>query len=170
MGFGKDGKGAILRESGAITLSTLAANTALKDASPLAITEDFRIIKSQIFVQLEGDADGPAQPLIFGICSDELSVTEISECIEAEGPLDREDRLKVERAERPVFEICQFDELQSDAITKVPNNGMPIEKVLRWTFSNTSGWSFFVYNFGSGACVDGGVVRFRAKHYGVWVT
>lgn len=168
MGFGKDGKGTIIRESGAITLSTLAANTALKDASPIAITEDFRIIKSEVSVVLQADNDGPASPLLFGICCGELSIAEIAEALETEGPVDRNDRLKVERAERPVWVIAVL--AGNPVNNEVPNDGIPIEKVLRWTFSDTDGWCFFVYNIGSGACVDGATVRFRAKHFGVWVT
>lgn len=171
MGFGKDGKGVMIRESDSITLGTLSGGVAVKQSNPLAITEDFRLIKAEIFATLTGatfvEDDGP---ILVGISSDELTVAEIAECLQADGPLGPDDRLAMERAERPVWPIFLFrNDNQAGTDHFLLNNGLPIEKTLRWTFSNSSGFTWFAYNLGTGALTTGGVVRFHAKYYGVWV-
>lgn len=164
MGFGKDGKGAIIRELGTITLGALGSTVSVKSGSQLAIEEDFRIIKSSVLLKVEG-MTGNEGPVIIGIADNELTVAEISECLVTDGPLNRSDRGKQEEAERAVFPICI---VQNE--NEMPNNGMPIEKTLRWTFSNTDGWTFFAFNMTTGALTTGGTVYFFATHYGVWVT
>lgn len=167
MGFGKDGKGAILRENQVITLSTLANGTAIKAASQLAIAEDFRIIKSEYFMSYEGFTQGEG-PVYIGIADNELSVAEIAECVGAEGPLDRNDNLATERANRPVWLLAQLT--VDKAYGTLTPDGMPYEKVLRWTFSNADGWTFFAINKSGSALTTGTVIYVHAKHFGVWVT
>lgn len=167
MGFGKDGKGQILRENGAIALSTLGDATVIKSGSSLALTEDFRIVKSEIFVSRINAGAAGEGPLLFGIASDELTVTEIKEALEADGPLDPEDRLKEERATRPVWVLCQFG--GNNGVDEVPNNGMAVEKTMRWTFSSQSGWVFFAYNRSGASLTGSSQVVYDAKHFGVWV-
>lgn len=168
MGFGKDGKGAIIRENLQIALSTLADATAIKATSGGLsgdMQEDFRIIKSEIFVYVEGHTQTEG-PITIGICDAELSVTEIAECLDLNGPVDRNDHLNAERVMRPVFELCQIGELSLE----IPNNNLPIEKTLRWTFPAAEGWDWFAYNDSGAALTTGTIVRIRAKHFGVWVT
>ncbi len=43
-----------------------------------------------------------------------------------------------------------------------------MEKTLRWTFSRTKSWNFFVYNLGA-AITTGATVIIKAKSFGVWV-
>lgn len=170
MGFGKDGKGVILRESQTITLGTLASSTAIKAASNLAVTEDFRIIKSEILVSFRA-MQPDESPIILGLADNELSVAEIGECLLVDGPVDRNDRQKEEEATRPVWEICQnTPQVFAGPSDNAPNNGLPIEKTFRWTFSNDEGWCWFAWN-ASGAALDGGgSIVIHAKHFGVWVS
>ncbi len=169
MGFGKDGKGVIIRERDTITLGALNSLAVVKQDNPLVIGDDFRMIKAQILPYLSGatpvENDGP---VIIGIADDELSVTEIAECLVAAGPLDRNDNLANERAMRPVFEIAQlpFVDDTSETVQYV----LPLEKVVRWTFSNPEGWTLFAFNNGGSALTTGGVISLLNKFYGVWVT
>ncbi len=173
MGFGKDGKGVIIKDRDTITLGALSTITAVKQGAPLAITEDFRMLKGKLHYELafgtfvEGDG-----PVLLGICNDELSVTEIAEAINVDGPLGPDDRLGVEQAERAVF-LLDMDPIefaaraQGDAEGNIQGH-VSIDQ--RWTYYNNSGWSLFAYNMGSGGLTTGGLIRLNATYYGVWVT
>lgn len=171
MGFGKDGKGAIITHADIITLSTLANNTALKQASPLVLDEDFRLIKMEMAATLVG-LTAEEVPIHLYIVNDELTVAEIAECITNAGPVDRNDRVAQERAERAVFLIGTFPE---GVTTSVPVHGRAgmegiIEQTIRWTFSNPEGWAIVAFNQSGGTLTTGAVIRFVAKYFGVWVT
>lgn len=164
MGFGKDHKGVIIRDEATITLGTLAQNVAVAQASPIALTEDFRLVK---LAELVINADNFATAGDFvdiGIASGELTVAEIGEALNLSGPLDRNDRLGEERASRPVWILATIG-----AGSDLPNDGVPMEKTIRWTFSNPEGFQFFAYNRGP-ALTTGGIIRLGFKAFGVWVS
>ncbi len=176
MGFGKDGKGAILRENTTVALSTLSGNTALKvDGADLAITEDFRLMKSEIFGNITGLTAGEGEGILLGLASDELTVAEIAAAINAAGPLDRNDRASMEAAERPVWLIGAYSPAIGSPASPTEghfvsdNGGARIVHKMPWTFSNPEGWVFFVMNTGS-SLQTGASVRIVATHFGVWVT
>lgn len=166
-GFGKDGKGVILNERAVITLGALGSSVTKKSDSQLTFGEDFRLIKSEYWVAYEGLTAGET-PIIIGIADNELSVTEIAECLAA-APVDRNDNLGNEQAHRPVFPFAVIPD-HNDGIRGALNNGKAIEKTLRWTFSDTEGFTLFAHNDTGATLTTGGIIRIRAKHYGVWVT
>ncbi len=133
--------------------------------------DDFRLIKMEYTFWVDGAtfvvADGP---LSLWIANGELNLGEIEESIEVQGPVDRNDRLNMERAERYVTQlgVLPFVEASSGVRPLFPMDGSVAEKTIRWTFSNPEGWVFCVYNEGTGL-TTGGVVHMRAKHYGVWL-
>ncbi len=171
MGFGKDGKGAILRErivSGA--LGALAAQD-LVAFSGLSVTEDFRILKSEIYAFVSNLTPPEGTGLIFGIANGDLSAAEIEEAIEAGGPLDRNDRIPTEQAERNVKTLGAIVDPSVTGTTNVirnSENGFPIESKHRWTYSNPEGWDYWIYNLG-GTLTTGALLQLYAVHYGVWV-
>ncbi len=171
MGFGKQNTGVILRHRGNITLTTLATIAAKKADSTLTLTEDFRLIKSMITATLT-DFTGGEGPILLGLADNELSEAEIAECINAAGPLDRNDNLARERAERPVWIIGQFDGAAADGVV---NDGQMIDTVKQksvpsWTFSNPEGFTLFAFNNSAALLTTGAEVRFQSTYYGVWVT
>ncbi len=170
MGFGKDGKGVIIRDQNVITLGTLAADAVVKQTGPLALTEDFRMLKSEHWVTIQNatkvEADGP---LIYGLANDELSVAEIAECLNVNGPLDPSDRGNQEQAERAVFPIAIIDFVEGTAREEHFNDGKPYMHKKPWTYSKAAGFTTFAYNMGSGALTTGGQIRFNNIYYGVWV-
>jgi len=176
IGFGKDGKGVIITDTDVITLLTLANDTALKQDGPLAITEDFRMIKMELGAYLTGTPAADDFPIHLYLVDDELSVGEITEAIVTSGPLDRNDRLAMEQASRPVFYLGSFF---PDAIVGVANILVPvlgpkgqkgvIEKTVRWTFSNPEGWAIAAFNQSGGALQSGAIVRLVMKYFGVWL-
>ncbi len=163
-GFGKDGKGVIIREDNAIALGNLAARSAILFPA-LALEEDFRMLKSEIWALWDDFTDGDGDKAILGLACAELSLAEIEEALELNGPINRNDRLQDERATRPVWLIEGFHEGGSNAALRMAKQ----EWKKRWTFSNADGWNFFVYNQSNSAMTTGSTVRLFATHYGVWV-
>ncbi len=104
MGFGKDGKGQIIRENVTISLGTLAANTAIKASAQVAIQEDFRLIKTKASVNYFSPDLDVDNAIVVGIADNELSAAEISEALTA-SPTDHNDNVPQERSMRPVFEL-----------------------------------------------------------------
>lgn len=167
MGFGKDGKGVIIYEGQSQALTTLAAGSVIKIGTPLAITEDFRMIKSEILATLEGLTANEG-PFDFGLADNELSTAEIQATLDTDGPLDSNDYAAKETAERPVFLIGRFAG-ESSNNTNLDKNTGKINHVTRWTFKNDDGWCFWIRNAGPAALTTGATVRLLAKHFGVWV-
>ncbi len=169
MGFGKDKKGVIFRQRGSITLGTLASVTAVKQNSVPAVTDSFRMIKSEGKASLEGatfvDLDGPVE---LWLCSDDLSVAEIAECISAGAgqPLSREDIIGTEQANRPCYYLGQVEfALQGGSD---PMGYIEWAKTIRWTFGDGTAFTLMAFNAGA-ALTAGGVLRFFHQAYGVWV-
>ncbi len=176
MGFGKQNTGVIIREDSSQALGALANNTAILVASGNVIggnlQEDFRLLKSEILAHVDILTAGEGEGLIFGIANGELSVAEIAEAIQANGPLDRNDRLPQERAERNVKLLGTYDMRDITAVSgkiKGDNGGPLIVSKHRWTYSNPEAWNFFVFNDGI-VLTTGAQIRLVATHYGVWVT
>ncbi len=171
--------GEIITEIQTIALSTLADQAAIK-FTQLVLTEDFRILKSEIFAfWAEANDDDNMTGLMFGIANNELTVSEIAEAITAQGPLDRNDRGKHEHTGRWVKVLSQ-----GITLPQGPNNaqtgiqgifpgegGAPmITSKDRWTYSDPEGWCFFIFNNTGSAMLTGTKCRLSAKHFGVWVS
>ncbi len=173
MGFGKDNKGVIIREQASQAVGTLAANTALIIASgDLTITEDFRMLKSEIVAHLDALTATEGEGCLFGICNGDLTVAQIAACLQTDGPADFSDRGATESAERFVKVLSQVDftdEGQTNVIFRNENGGPIIVTKPRWSFSNTHGWNFFLYNDSANAFTTGATVRLIMTHYGVWL-
>lgn len=171
MGFGKDGTGAIIRENTLLTMGALAAGLALRFPA-ITLGEDFRMLKSEISCFIEALTAGEGQGLIFGIANGELSVTEIADCLKANGPTDLNDRANQELAERNVKVLSASNPLFDSAGTHRPfigNEGGPlIVSKHRWTYSNPEGWNFFIFNDGL-TLTTGATARLLATHFGLWV-
>ncbi len=174
MGFGKDGKGVIIRESVTITLGALGAGSIILSTAGNRISgnlgEDFRIIKTE-YVLASANRTSDEGTVHIGIANGELTAAEVGEAISPGGPTDRNDRLNQERAERAVWLLGTLGP-STDISTGGGSPGfvLPYEKTLRWTFSNPEAWDWFALNVGPAALTAGTIVDIRAKHFGVWVT
>ncbi len=169
MGFGKDKKGVIFRQENVISLGTLAGSSAVKQTAPPAMTDSFRLIKTEGQATLEGGTQVTGDgPIVIGIASDDLSTGEIEEAIGvAPGiPLSRGDVVGSDRAMRPVWLLGTIPFTDG-------NGGKEIKiswsKTIRWTFSDETAFTLFAFNLGSGALTTGGLVRFLHTAFGVWV-
>ncbi len=171
MGFGKDGRGVIIKESNQVSVGGLAADTGIL-LPAIAVTEDFRMLKAEVIAHVEGLTSTEGSGLILGLADGELSLAEIEEAIELNGPLDRNDRKAMEFATRPVWLVA--GSMPGPAGTTMvfvnDHGGRVVVWKKRWTFSNPEGWQWFVYNKSDIAVTTGAAVQLNGTYYGVWLS
>ncbi len=171
IGFGKDGKGAIIREDLTHTLGTLGTKTGIlitAGGSSGNLGEDFRILKTEGQSNAnQVTAGNPAVSLY--MVNGELTLAECEEAIELSGPDDRNDRLDVERSERFVRLIGVYVPAGIGTTAHIRGTGM-FSYNPRWTFSNPAGWDYMVYNNGPVNLDTGQIITTKLTHFGVWVT
>ncbi len=170
--------GAIIREVQTIALATLADQAAI-GFSVLTLSEDFRILKSEIVAGIVNlDDEENVVGLQLGIANGELSAAEIAQALVAQGPVDANDRLAQERAERWVKILSAAENVPTppisgrttaDAMFKGDDGGPVIRSKDRWTYHDPEGWQFFIFNNTGGSLATGATARLTATHYGVWV-
>ncbi len=169
MGFGKDGKGVIIREDAGMTISTLASKTGLLvDAGGVVLGEDYRDLKVEGIAHHNNRAASDPMLSLYMV-NGELTLAECEEAIEQNGPTDRNDRLLQEHAERFVKYVGTFVPTGDGLEAPIHGTGVMDFKP-RWTFSNPEGWDWMVYNSGDDAMTTGGTIKLKLTHYGVWVT
>ncbi len=173
MGFGKQGTGIILRENVAnAALGALASVDLVGITAAIVLQEDFRILKSEIICIISGLTAGEGEGLVFGMANGELSAAEIEECLEAIGPLDRNDRVAHERAMRKVDTLGVLKQPSASSTEGSFENaqgGRIMTSTKRWTYSDPEGYTYWIYNLGP-ALTTGATAQLLATHYGVWVT
>lgn len=168
MGFGKDGRGAIIYQRLNLSLGALPPdNIAL--SSGYGLLNDFRILRMEIFGYLEGFATGESGQVCFGLADGSLTNAEIVETITsvAVEPLGS----NTEEAERPVWPIGMPPTNPASAGNNAPlsMSGQPLVWDRRWTFKEDQGWAWWVTNLGTANLTDGASLRILAKIFGVWV-
>ncbi len=176
MGFGKDGKGAIIKEQTVVTLAALATGDAAGQDSTILLDMDFRILKSEITAVIGGMTSLEGQGLILYMSQGDLTVAESEENIEAAGPIRLGDKIPQERADRWVRRVgitVGPTVNETERVFRNKYNGGLLELNPRWTFRRgrtaaAGGWNWVVYNDGV-TLTTGGTVRITATHYGVWV-
>ncbi len=172
MGFGKDGKGAILYDrvvSGGITALTNQDLVALNGSYSGALLEDFRIIRMDYWMAIRGAQaivlfDGPAW---VGIADSRYTAAEIEECLESlvinRGNTEEEEAM---RAVWPLEMIMIPDPDTGDTSGLVRKGS----KNINWTFTNPNGWKYWVYNASGVNFITGSTLELQAKIFGVWVS
>ncbi len=170
MGFGKDHKGVIIREFHSNALGALANSTAIIVGN-IVLEEDFRVLKKILTVNVANLTAGQGAGLVFGVSNAELTLLELQEAILVDGPTNRNDRLKEERAGRHVHIVghARTDGVNATTLQFEGMNGANIiEDKFRWTYSDPEGWDYFVFN-ASTVLTSGAIVTTIATVYGVWV-
>ncbi len=170
MGFGKDGKGAIIREARSVALGTLAASTGLIIGTKLATTKDFRMLKSEIFASIVGGSSNELRSLQLFLVAGQYTLAEFEASLETEGPLDPNNTAAEEIALRPSWHAgSTLDEVIADeAVFRNVTGGGLMTIMPRWTFLEGKSWNWIVYNNGE-APTTGATLRIKAKNYGVWI-
>ncbi len=171
MGFGKDGKGAIIREKvNAAALGALAAEDGIVVSGGVTLGSDFRILKSEIRATVIGLTATEGVGLSIYMANGDLVEADIENCLETNGPTDRNDRDSAENAERWVHLLGVMSRaVGTEEMFENDQGGHILVAKPRWSFSNPEGWKYFVYNDGV-VLTTGATVELMATHYGVWVT
>ncbi len=171
MGFGKDGKGVIIRETRAHSVGALAQVVTLLDTK-LATLERFRMLKNETVATIVGVTAGEGVGLYLGLADGDFTAAEIEAAIESNGPLGPNAAPEEELAERFMMWLGAADFVE-DAATEAlflnEKGGYLMTSIPRWTFSRTKSWNFFLYNIGV-ALTTGATLNLRSKSFGVWVT
>ncbi len=170
MGFGKDGKGVIIRESRIQALGTLASQAGLLIGGKLATVERFRMLKTEIQASITAVTAGEANGYIFGLADGDLTIVEIEETIEADGPLGPNDVITSNLSMRPVWIVGGIQQQNNtEVLFTNDTGGTTMTATPRWTFAATKSWNWFIYNMGA-APTTGSTCILRVKSFGVWVT
>ncbi len=170
MGFGKDGKGIIIKESKVQALGALAAGSGVLIDTKLALLERFRMLRTELYASVTTLTTGEGTGLLIGLADGDLTLAEIEVAIELEGPLGPNDIVSANAAERPVWWMGAVDrETGTEALFENDEGGHMMVLKPRWTFARTKSWQFFVYNIGK-VLTTGAFVNIRVKSFGVWVT
>ncbi len=163
----------MIRERSSAAIGALASLGGAIFDGPV-MTEDFRILKSQITAGFTGGDAGEGEGLQLYLCNGELSLTESIAPLTLNGPLDRNDRLSEEVATRQVHLVGAVGANPDPAAVEmrfVNEHGGPVIKdKFRWTYSNPEGWHWLVFNASPASVATGATFWISATHFGVWVT
>ncbi len=177
MGFGKDGKGAIVKEQTTLTVLGLAARDAVGVDSAVILDMDFRILRSDITAVLVGATSLEGQGLILYMTEGDLTVAESEVNIEQNGPVRLGEQIAEEVASRWVRRVGITTGPTVNETERVFRNkygGGLLDLEPRWTFrrgrtGTEGGWNWVIYNDGV-ALTTGSTLHILCTHYGVWVT
>ncbi len=177
MGFGKDGKGAIVKESFQLNLGNLAAQALVLGDAGVQLDMDFRILRSDVTAVLSAVTSLEGQGLILYMTEGELTAAQAEENIEQSGPVRLGDQADEEVASRWVRRLGITGGPtvnETERIFRNKYNGGLLDIEPRWTFrrgrtATEGGWNWAVYNDGA-TLTTGASLRLKATHYGVWVT
>ncbi len=158
-GFGKDGKGYIMRDNFEQAPGTLAAQDVIATAHG-ALERKFRILKTEGWISWNPGAVGDT--ILVGIADANLTAAEIEECLEAL-PVDQFDVPAIEQIMRGVFPLAM---LGSDSTGFVDGHAILNKK--GWTY-DLEGWTFWVRNQDSATALTASEVYWSLTHYGMWV-
>ncbi len=176
MGFGKDGKGAIVKEQTTFALAGLAAQALVIASSSVQLDKDYRILRSDITAVLTGITSLEGAGLVLYMTEGDLSLAETEANIEQSGPnRPGEDNLE-EVATRWVRRVAMspndtVNNTERSMLNKYGGSLLDLEP--RWTFrrartATEGGWNWGIYNDGA-TITTGATCRILATHYGVWV-
>lgn len=165
LGFGKDGKGVIIRERRLIVITSLASGTAIfSTGSIISLGCQFRMIKCEGTVFWRNPTAG--EMCWIGLASLDTTVAQIKSCVENNGPTRPSDQDEELNSMRPVYILGHLQ-----AQTESGHMSFDFEKTIRWTFNEDVGYAMFAYNPNTVAISgNGSDVIVMSKSFGVWVT
>lgn len=148
-----------------ISLGTLAnGSTIFGDVLGSALGEDLYLISIDATWTLQ-DAVATEGPLAFGFSHDDLTGTEVTECLGAE-LTDPDDIIAKERARRPVRRAGVFHSLSTN---EAVNDGMPVRTKCKFSVGDGHNIHAWVYNQSGGALTVGNaIVNILGTVYGSW--
>lgn len=172
MGFGKDGKGAIIREFRSQALGALAGSAGIIIGTKLNILERFRMLKTEVVATIVAQTGNEGIGVGLYLVSGDLTLAEFEESIElTSGPLGPNDSVQAAIAER--WSMLAGVTIEGETAIEqqlIGEGGSPLMTLVpRWTFARTKSWNWIAYNHGT-ALTTGSTIKLFAKDFGVWVT
>ncbi len=177
MGFGKDGKGAIVKEQTNLTIAALAGQDYVAVNSNVQLDMDFRILKSEITAVLTEITSLEGAGLILYMAEGDLDAALVEANIEQSGPTRLGQQAEEEVASRWVRRVAMSpnDTVNNTERAMLNEHGGALLTLNpRWTFrrarsATDGGWNWGIYNSGV-TLTTGATCRIICTHYGVWVT
>jgi len=171
--FSKDPSAIIVYEQRSQAIGTLANNTAILLGTKLAIVKDFRMLKTQMFAAVDTLPVLEGAGLLLGLASGSLSLAEIEEALENNGPLSPAAGTAKEESMRPVWLVGALESPMEVTGTErrfidAESGAVSIVAKPRWTFQETQSWNWFVYNQGQ-TMTGNAVVRILNKAWGLFL-
>ncbi len=176
MGFGKDGKGVIVKEQTTLGLGALAGQDLILQDSAVVLDADFRILKTDLTAVITGATSLEGVGLILYMTEGDLNAALVEANVELNGPLSQGDPDNEEVASRWVRRVgitTGPTVNETERVFKNEYGGGLLSLTPRWTFrrrrtGTQGGWNWAVYNDGI-VLTTGATLRVLATHYGVWV-
>lgn len=148
--------------TGSLNPSTLADNAVFK-ATLWTANEDFFLVGAKLSASLHTGTSGEG-PLEIGLADNDLSTTEIQECLDA-SPSTPRDRIAIEQGRRPVRSFAQFDGQETHE--KIAD-GMQIKVPCKFTIYDDSELALWVRNRSDASLTGGQIINVSGKIYGRW--
>jgi len=171
MGFGKEGKGIINRQSLTVAIVTLAQSTGLIVGTKPAIEVGFRMLKSEVVCTVTGVTPGELNGLALYLVDGDYDLTEFEASVELNAPLGPNDSVNLEKAMRFMKFAGAADRVAGAdgvLVLRNDNGGILLTTMPRWTFQRVKSWNWILYNHGV-APTTGATAFVKAKNFGVWV-
>ena len=159
---GRDPNFVVFKVEAELALVTLAGNTALSGALH-SLADDVYLISADLTWSIRNHTAGEG-PIEVGLSQSGMSAANIIEALDA-SPVNRGDRIALERSGRPVREVGQFPGLLSE---EVLNNGNLFRTKIKFVISETQTLSMYGVNRSGAALTTGTVVGARGKIYARW--
>lgn len=147
----------------AITLGTLDNGVAEKQDTPIVLGEDLFVISVDCTWSIRGLTAGEG-PIHIGWCHGDLSVTEITEALDAEVS-DPDDIIARERARRPVRRAGSFSGQTAD---DVMNDGNPVRTKCKFSVGDGHSLTAYAVNRSGAQLTTGGIVVIEGTIFGRW--
>ncbi len=168
-----DKTGVIIVENRTQLLGTLASRTAIVVGTKIAITDAFRMLKSEIYASLATMTDGEESRLQLYLCHGDLTLAEIADSLNGNGPISRADVEQSQRSLRPIFLAGTFvpaGTAGTEARLLSREGGAIAMLKPRWTWPDGGiGWNWVMFNASTAGLADGALVSITAKNWGLWV-
>ncbi len=146
-----------------LTIGALADGVVLKKTITGALTQDAYAISADTTWALVNPTTGEG-PLQVGYASDDLTVTEITEALDA-SPVSKSDRIARERAGRPVRHVGMFE--GRDGSDQVLNDGKAIRTKIMMPIAQTD-LSVWIRNLSGATLTTGSILKIAGQLYLNW--
>ena len=152
----------VSKVNASLALGALGVNTVIA-GDLLDLVQDAYLISADLTWAILEHTAGEGS-IVVGLNNDVLNVTEIAESLNA-SPNSQDDRVAIERSNRPVRETGQFSGSQ---VSEVLNNGNLKRTKLSMVITSARDLQVFALNRSNSPLTTGTVLEVNGKVYGTW--